>query len=1397
MSDIGNMDLSSIYWSMIGRGPDHNSAGTPGSRGILDPVVKWSRNTTSLGAVGARFDNNVIFEGIASHPLFGIVESNDTHLRIREGETGILVWELDVRKIDGRTTNLLRVSPALADTDGDGEVEILVQIRDVNQFRIALFEPRITKNQTGFHWSSLNHVEERKWLSIEGSMGIEQSSSPVLHDISGDGIEDVLIGSGNNLIALWGNNGTLMWFLEIGPIGETLSTPALYLGSGALKRIVINSLGPTLQTMRTTLVNFNGDHLTNITVALGSPLPYAYPGSITMPVIGDVTGDGVLDILISYTSRSGAGRVVVYTYSLTTQATITGIQGYIESTPSLGDVDGDGDKEVFLHSWYTTTLNNWIRMACYDMIDQGTITVSTLWTKDQLTTGIEPSLETSPLLCDLDEDSTLDAVFFANRRVYAVSSGGSNLWNLSIPALPPTQGWFQGIIGDLGRDEFTDIFVDGLMISQKVVDLSVKEPHGENIYLSDPDPVEGSPVTINCVVQNRGTAPAVDVVVLFIDTPIEQPSMERIIGYSTIPQVVTTAEANIGWVPEIAGNHSITIEIDPNSTILETNEINNGASINFRVGQAFGDLTVHDILLFRGDGKRARDGEDPVRLVEEDPSTITIQVENIGEKWIEGGTVDILVDGSPPHSGAENIETGLIEIGEMVNISIDWTPEGLPEGEEEKMFTISAIIKTPTGVNELDQTNNFAFNTTRVKNRTPVGGFDLEGTVYDQGGEPESDVRVKAEIVRASLELEDTTNTNGLYSIYLPRTDYLDGDVLDIYAHKGLNWAEGGIRVYSEDGTGVLDLELTDIPTLSITLSVDGPTEFQVMPRTDYTFNFVVENTGNIPGNVTIDRTKEGNSTMDKGDFSISPNEFELDPGQSITAALRFSVPPEEAPGTISILTISGTLLGNGTDVSLIQYRFTTGRSVRVYYEFNSEKNVTLNANDNEPALFRIYLLNKGNVDADYNISVGSTLADHASIEDPEGTLPPSASRQVLVTVLIEDEIDRVIGTIDLRTSGVPKKVSWEIRIDREFPNLQADEGIMLGDEDVVLGDTISLLGTVMNTGKVLATDVMCAFYEGDILIGTTDIDEIGPDEELTLSPVSWTPGTIGVKEVRLVIDPDDLVKEEDEEDNSATRTFSFYPDISISSATFEPDSTEQGGEVRATVVVKNLGNAPLKRGFTLAIRTGGEQGEELATKDYDMDLPTGNSQGEEIDLIFYAPGDSEGSVTIWLGVSPLTEEEVVTTNNQITRSLEVLAVEDEPPDIMIFIIIGVCVLLLIVGAGLYVWKFGLPLSPPPDAAGGPSGEAVPETGVDVTAPEMEETPMEDEGPLLEMSLEEGSGEGEVPGSYLVPMPVEEEEVIVAEVLEDDGSGEVPPEPVPPGVLEEEEEDDEGMIPEV
>jgi len=136
--------------------------------------------------------------------------------------------------------------------------------------------------------------------------------------------------------------------------------------------------------------------------------------------------------------------------------------------------------------------------------------------------------------------------------------------------------------------------------------------------------------------------------------------------------------------------------------------------------------------------------------------------------------------------------------------------------------------------------------------------------------------------------------------------------------------------------------------------------------------------------------------------------------------------------------------------------------------------------------------------------------------------------------------------------------------------------------------------------------------------------------------------------------------------------------------------------------------------------------------------------------------------------------------------------IEGTPPketNYVLFGIIGVAVAFLMVGIGLYVWKFGLPISPPPggeEAPGpkeaGPTIEAVP------SEPAVEEGEPEEE-PLVEMHLE---------GPPVEEVPVEEpvEEVIVAEVVDDEEPEDIlPPEPVEPSMLED--EDEEGLIPEI
>ncbi|MEA3559136.1 MAG: hypothetical protein U9R75_07785, partial [Candidatus Thermoplasmatota archaeon] len=81
-------DLSSIYWPMIGRDPGHSNMGDRATRGIMEPVITWSNDTGSLGAVAVDISSNIEFDGLDPYPVFAVVESSETHLRVRDGDTG-------------------------------------------------------------------------------------------------------------------------------------------------------------------------------------------------------------------------------------------------------------------------------------------------------------------------------------------------------------------------------------------------------------------------------------------------------------------------------------------------------------------------------------------------------------------------------------------------------------------------------------------------------------------------------------------------------------------------------------------------------------------------------------------------------------------------------------------------------------------------------------------------------------------------------------------------------------------------------------------------------------------------------------------------------------------------------------------------------------------------------------------------------------------------------------------------------------------------------------------------------------------------------------------------------------------------------------------------------------
>lgn len=1373
----GPLSIDAIYWPMMGRDVYNTNEGTSPSKGLQDPDIKWTDtvNSTSLGAVGADMRENVLFSGVPTSEKKFVIDSNGTHCFVKDADNGRIAWQVDVRDIWGRITDQVLVSPALLDTDGDLRSEVLVPVTSGNQHNLALFEPNITLTVAGYSISSNVISDELIWNFTTPSGGALRTSSPTIHDITMDGVEDIIVGAGNSLHAYHGVNGKRIWELDIGVIGEALSTPAIYPGTGAIRRIVVNSLLPELNTLRTTIVNYQGDHLKNITSDLTpAGVLYTHTGNIPVPVISDVTGDVTKDILIPYPANLNYGRIIVYTYTLEEMVVIDDIIGRYEGGLTVADLNSDSSQNIIIQSKPQTAPSSFVAYRVY--WDGARYLSERLWTRSGASSAAL-ILDVTPLSCDLNSDGVSDVVFPNPGTLYAILSDGTYYWNMTIPG--PTPDGF-GMIGDLSSDDFCDIYLNGRFISQKLIDLKVKDPQATNIYLNDPEPIDGNPVTINCIVENTRGTEVDGVVVRFRD--LDDPDGPSVIGYDIL-DLVDTAEASVVWVPDGDGDHRIEVLLDPDGNITETDETNNQGLNNFIVAPAYGDLTVTSIGFIRGDGLLITDKH----LVVEDPSKIRVEVKNIGQKQITGSRIRVNVDGAAPAGGQEYTDVGTLKVSEARNITVSWTPQ------REGVNSVEVWIEPPSGETELSAQNNYLKNDTDVKGKEPVGSLYLQGIVTNTEGDPESDVRMTLTVDRTGEGLGPIeTGSDGMYGFDMNFIEYLDGDTVTVRGSKDMLWGENGSKIYSEDVVKDLPVNLTDLPTLSIFISPVDETEYEVIPNQKVEARFNVENNGNIAGNVSITKTIEGNGTLKISDVITNPNSFSLDPDTSRQVAMDLTIPEGEIPGTEIIVRIKCSIIDDTTVEKELIYTFTVTENEDLIFQMISEADVVLGPDEGSSASFEFYIYNRGNVPLSYQMSVSSSLEDHSTFRDGSGTLDIEDSTSPFLDIVMPNSTNSLTGSVSLSTSGLGTVATWDISLTVVIPNLEISGVISTDPADVLLGDEILLIASIMNSGSVSVGDIRCTFYDDTTEIGSKTVSrKMEPDEVATITGIRWTPQTLGEHQVTFRIDPLDRIRETDEDDNTLTRNFNFIPDLSIKKV--EMGSEFGPGETAiARITVENEGNSPLTDGFMATVTSGSRDGEQLVSSPESEVLDPLMSREYTFDLQFDLP-ERSGNLTIYFSVSPQNDDgEEDLTDNWIANEVDIRS-EDEGfkiTDYMVYIIIAV-VLLVAAGAAFYIWKFGLPIAPPPgEDETPPSPGEVPEEGPVVEdasremeegsdvedVPEMDLSAEDDDVPVLEMGLIEGPQE---PG---------EEPVMVAEVVEVE---EIP--------VEDEEitDDEEEMIPEV
>ncbi len=130
-------------------------------------------------------------------------------------------------------------------------------------------------------------------------------------------------------------------------------------------------------------------------------------GCLSVPVVGDLDGNGQPDIVLNITNiLSAAGELVVLRGDGSTLWEDPDASLGYAASPALGDLDGDGSPEVVVVREYATSM--WGGAGDYTVVAYGG-TGAQLWESEHFQ-GFQVNYETSPSISDMDHDGSAEVV---------------------------------------------------------------------------------------------------------------------------------------------------------------------------------------------------------------------------------------------------------------------------------------------------------------------------------------------------------------------------------------------------------------------------------------------------------------------------------------------------------------------------------------------------------------------------------------------------------------------------------------------------------------------------------------------------------------------------------------------------------------------------------------------------------------------------------------------------------------------------------------------------------------------------------------------------------------------------------------------------------------------------
>lgn len=1256
-----------LVWPMFGKDKYHTFISKISQRGISKPAEKWSvgANIDSLGAAIGNFNPNVF--GTTSDANF-IVFADEGIVYIVDGETGASAWEMDADDIDGLADNdRVATSPAIGDLNKNGKMDIVFALDDgANNSYVYTYEPVIKFSNGEYNWSSTNHIDEQLWAkptSVDMSF-----SSPVLDDLNSDGYLDVIIGGADTsakVFAFSGKDGTALEGWPYTLSGTRVSTPAIY-KFGLNSRVVITSV--EAENYYVYVISNKGQTLHQKTIDMSLPIGFVYT-LVPSPAVGQLNSSSTNDEIVVLVPKIGTNaRVFCLASDLSTLWTTTYTEGQFESSPAIVDIDKDaeGELDVIAASWDSLGTNIYaIKGRTGELI----------WEREKnLGIGVQ-NLIASPGLADLTKDGYTDAVFAAQNVLFALNgTSGNYLWNFTLPSSTGTRFIRSSpAMGDVDKDKFHDIFIDGVLISHYIIDLTISE---SDVQFSE-EIVQGGQIGITALVHNTGEAQAESVTVSFFESGkyIDNATIDAIPGGDT-------RGASITWVPELPGDNTLTIKVDPDNSIEEVVENNNEVSLSVYVAPAFPDLTFDELRFYRGDGKQIDNIN--THLIENEESRVSAVVRNIG--GLEAKNAQIRFRQNNVNLGGD-ILIGLLGANKTVEVGVNWTPSG-------GYYTIDALADPTNAIIEADENNNnIAESALFVKANDPGGAsFIISGDVFQPDGTtPAASAAFTITNERSKSTLGGITDLNGKYSKDLKniQNGYMEGDEISVFVTDGTNESRVTFRAYSEDQNRYDRITLSSLPRYSVDLSVPDDSK-EIDPGSILFFPLTVKNTGNTNSSIDLNHTQviDVSTGQTALNWSVNLDAYSVDDlsaGEQIERQLTLRAPSkssEAKAGTVVRVKIRAVTNADRsqsdelTVYATLNRMYSIGMSVAPTY-------MELDPSEYPLGEFLINLTNLGNGPDQINLYTSNVSLDAINIDlasPVEIEAGKSVSTKLKVHVLEDHPPGLYFLTVHAESADGSSSKLQHLSVMIVRPDLSISKNdVEIPAKLPSMGQSVTITAKIHNNGTAAARSVEISLFDDGIAIALDSITEIQA-RSFAISQLTFTLDKSGSYNLKVVVDPNDFIYETNENNNEYSFNLEIYPDLTfignLETTNYNP---REGDKVTINAVIANKGLVTVASRFYVEFYYY-KSGVRTSIDRVEMTSALNSGSSIDVSIDWYA---RQGVGSIYCMVdSTRTIYENDETNNEIMLNLTVnkaLLEEPEEEGFNLLMVAGLVFLIVII----------------------------------------------------------------------------------------------------------------------